>query len=821
VILPLRPWRRIWLLVALGLVGVALLPVAVSVAQDITPEMLKEASRRTGMSEEELLRRYQANRSAESAAADTTYVTEPGRTSLDGIDDRYPAGTDPAAAGQALGVGREEARYWLNAPEVLLPYERQLRPELTDAQIDSMLQSVAVEVDTLQYFGSDFFRLDRGVFAPPSFGPVPDDYRLGVGDQLVIDVWGEAEFRIARIVDRDGTVILPEAGKIVCQDRTLAQVRQSILDRLARSHAGLAADSGDLHLEVSLGSLRSIRIFVVGEAVQPGSFEVSSVATVFGALYAAGGPAATGSMRDIRLVRADEVIAHLDVYDYLLGGRRTGDKLLREGDTVYVRERGPTIELRGEIRRSMLFELKPGEGIDDLLRFAGGFTAQAVSDVVRVERIIPRHLRLPESSDRVIVDIQLDPVTGEARDLEEGVLYDGDVVIVDAVEDRLDNWVEIQGNVKHPGLYEYESELDVGALIDRAGGLWPDTLEERALIDRTDAQLRYSAFSFHLGDVLAGRAQPVLLQPRDVVQVFSRWDVQDRYEVHIDGEVRAPLSVDYRAGMTLRDLVLKAGGLKQSADPLRAEISRVKREAVESLDVNTVPAQTVEIIMIDMGYDYLVQTQSVVLQPHDRVVVRRLPWWELQRTVELYGEVYFSGTYSLERSDEKLSSVIARAGGLKPNAYPGGARVVRQQDGVGNIAIDLERALADPGSQYDIVLQEGDEVIIPDRQYTVKVAGEIGFPTSLIWEKGRKIDYYVDRAGGYLENADKNKTRVVHPNGLSLPNKGGSKVVAGSTIIVPVKPPPEGANSLEVLKDIVLILGSLATVWLAIDRGTN
>ena len=790
--------------------------------ETISPELLREASRRTGLSEEELLRRYaeaqqeRADSGLAPGTIDSTYSAEPGRTDLRGIDDRIPGGAQAE-------VGRGESEYWRDQPEVFLSMQNQLVDPMSSAQIDSVLRLLAAQTDSIPFFGASFFKLDAGVFSPPSFGPVPEDYVVGIGDEIVIDVWGEVELRVARIVDRDGAIILPKVGKIPVQNRRLDEVKETIREKLASVHSGISLEpgEGDIFIDVSLGILRGIRIFVVGETVQPGSYELSSVATVFTALYAAGGPTSNGSMRDVRLVRDNEVIASLDVYDYLLGGRRLGDSLLRDGDTVFIPSRGPAVRVEGEVERPIYFEIRPGEGITDVLRFAGGFTPRAATEVVHVHRILPPEERRPTLPDRVLVDIPLDPRTGAPLDAELGLLLDGDILTVTAIEERLENWIEIKGNVKRPGIYQFYEGLDVTELINRAGGLWSDTLEERALIDRTDKRLVYSSFSFALGDVLRGEAEAVLLQPMDVVHIFSLWDVQDRYAVTISGEVRNPLSVDFREGMTLRDLVLKAGGLLPSADPMRAEVARLKLEAVESMDIGTPPRETVQIIEVPLGRDFLTSEDSFLLRAHDRVVLRKLPWWEMQRTVRLSGEVFFPGDYSLERQDEKLSSIIARAGGLKPSAYPVGARVIRQEDQIGNIAVDLIRALEEPGSTYDIIMMDRDQIIVPEWQYTVKVTGEVGFPTSLVWEQGKSIDYYVERAGGYLENADQKKSRVVHPNGLSLPNRGGSKVIAGSTVIVPLKPPPEGPSTLQTLKEITLILGSLATVWLAIDRSTN
>jgi protein involved in polysaccharide export with SLBB domain len=288
--------------------------------------------------------------------------------------------------------------------------------------------------------------------------------------------------------------------------------------------------------------------------------------------------------------------------------------------------------------------------------------------------------------------------------------------------------------------------------------------------------------------------------------------------VHITGEVYEQISPQWREGMTLRELVLKAGGLKDTANLLQAEVSRLLDTAVTSTDITKRPAQTVEVIRVPLGADFLVRDDGFQLRPYDRVAIRRLPWWEMQQTVVIRGEVFFPGQFSLERKDERLSVLVARAGGLRPDAYLEGARVQRSADGVGNVAVDLVKALAEPGGEQDIILQAGDEVIIPDHMFTVKVVGEVGFPTSLVWEEGRKINWYVNRAGGFLEKADKGKSRVVWPNGMSLPNKRGSKVIAGSTIIVPREAPKEGEGVLATLKEISGILAGVATVWLVIDR---
>jgi protein involved in polysaccharide export with SLBB domain len=768
------------------------------IAQELTPEMLEAASRRTGLSKEELLRRYTQEQDAQGTAnADEPDGGEPGRTSLDNIDDSRP--TEP------------RLRDW-NA-EVVLPYSQEIaaEKELEAANEDSI---------AVGFYGDDFFDLDEGVFTPPSFGPVSGDYRLGVGDEIVINVWGGVDLQLTRIVDRDGAIILPRVGKVVCAGRSLDQVDAAIRQRLAQSHSSIDAegDGGDTHLEVTLGQLRAIRVFVVGQATRPGSYELSSVSTVLTALYAAGGPSPGGTYRAVSVVRGGQTVGMFDLYTYLQGGSRAQDLNLREGDTVFVGDRGTSVRIEGGVRRPLHYEMRSGETLADLIAYAGGFSATAAAEMIHIERILPPAQRQAGAPDQIYVDVPFNAATLQASDGKPITLLDGDVIRVDDIGERMENWVAVTGSVKRPGRYEYRPGMTVADLLTAAEGLWPDALTERAVIDRTGADRTYSSVAVPLADVLAGRSTPVLLEARDELHIFARWEIQARPQVHISGEVFQPLSTDFRAGLTLRDLILKAGGLKEGADWLRAEVARLDLNAVRNPDTALRPDQTTTVMPVELGADFLTRPESFALKPYDRVSIRRLPWWEMQETVTVRGEVFYPGTFSLERKDERLSSVLIRAGGLQPDAYLTGARIVRAQDDVGNIAIDLARALAEPGSQYDIILQDGDQIVIPDRMFTVKVLGEVGFPTSLVFEDGKKINYYVDRAGGYLEKADKNKTRVVYPNGLSLPNKGGSKVVAGSTIIVPLKPPPEGKTTIDSIRDITGIVASLAMVWLVIDN---
>jgi len=485
---------------------------------------------------------------------------------------------------------------------------------------------------------------------------------------------------------------------------------------------------------------------------------------------------------------------------------------------VFIGDRGASVEISGGVPRALFYEMKSNETLADLIAYAGGFSATAAPEIVHISRILPMALRKPGQPDQVFFDVAFNEANLKVADGNSVPLFDGDKVRIDDIGDRLENWVEVTGNVKQPGKYEYREGMTVTDLLSVANGMWPDALTERAVIDRISPEKEFSSVPVPLDRILAGNADPVELQAMDVLHIFARWNIQTRAQVHISGEVFKPFSTDYREGLTLRGLILKAGGMKESADWMRAEVARLQLDAVRNTDTNDRPEQTTQILHVKLGPDFLTSDDVFLLEPHDRVSIRRLPWWGMQKTVTLRGEVFYPGVFSLERDDERLSSIIKRAGGVQPDAYLVGARVIRTQDGVGNIAINLAKALAEPGSQFDIILQDGDEIVIPDQMFTVKVVGEVGFPTSLVFEVGKDIDFYVGRAGGYLEKADEDKTRVVWPNGVSLPNEGGSRVVAGSTIVVPVEPPPEGKTWIETVRDITGIVSSLAMVWLVVEN---
>jgi protein involved in polysaccharide export with SLBB domain len=699
------------------------------------------------------------------------------------------------------------------APRVVLPGQMQ-----TEALVSPFinLQEEALGEAENSLFGSSFFRLGPELFQSPSFGPVPENYPLGIGDQVFIDVWGEVEFLEERIVDRDGTIILPKGGKILCAGRSLSDVEKEVRRRLSGSYSGIAVngEGGDTFISVSLGKLRAIRVFVVGEAQRPGAYELGSLSTIFTALYAAGGPGDAGSFRTINLIRNGQTVGSLDLYDYLLEGRRGDDIFLREGDTIYVPSRKRTVVLSGAVKRPRHFELAEEETLGNLLRFGGGFQAGASVELLHLQRILPPEDRRPELPDRVHLDI-------DSRNLEF-TLADGDIIEVSHIGERVGNWVEILGNVKRPGRYEYTSEMSVVDLVALAGGPWRDTLEERALLDRVDESQRRYTTDFHLGRQLAREDEAITLLPMDQLKVFSLWELTDRTSLVVSGEVRNPGNFEYRELCTLRDLILKAGGLLESADLLNAEIFRLDRSSMESRRTGQSPDRYVDVIKVPLGDDWLSKAESFPLMPHDHIAIRKLPWWELQRQVEVRGELFFPGNYSLEHAETRLSNIVASAGGLKCTADILGARIDRKQDDIGVIGLELGKALVNPGGQHDPVLAPGDVITIPPISNTVKVVGAVRFATSATFISGRSLREYVEMAGGFAEGADGGKAHVVYPNGISRPLRWFGlkqpKILPGSTIVIPWEKPSDSDGKLETLREIASIFASLATVWLVIER---
>jgi protein involved in polysaccharide export with SLBB domain len=674
--------------------------------------------------------------------------------------------------------------------------------------------SAQVPASAMLPFGYSLFESSPDSYRQPAYGPVDPNYPLGPGDQIVLDVWGDTVFRIERELDREGGVNLPDVGRVVLAGLTLDRVRETLRRRLAAVYSGMGEDDerSTTHLSVTLGNLRLIRTFVVGRAKRPGGYDLSAASTVFHALFFAGGPTLLGSMRDIRLIRQGKEIAKLDVYEYLRSGTRKGDVRLENDDTIFIPPTGPRVTMQGQVREPGIYELLPGDTIESLVSMSGGFTERAFPGRIQVQRILSYEEQKTTREDRKVLDLGYEEGGKGQR------LQDGDLVTVFEIADRLKNYVTVQGEVRRPGTYELAPGQDLAKILEQAGGLLETAFLDRAEIVRTYEDERREQISVDLRPFRggsSGTATSFALQPRDEIRVYSIWMLRDPQKVSVHGSVRSPGSFELRENMTLRDLLLQAGGLQEYAYDEEVEISRVNL-------ADPGAKQSAQIIRVPLGKDYLTgESGDLLLQPYDNVFVREEPNFELQQNVQVTGEVRFPGAYTLTNARERLSSVIARAGGLKDTAFPDGFTLIRNRDEVGRIALNLSKALEDPQSNDNLVLFGGDSLHVPEEPKTVKIKGEIGYPTSLLHVPGWSIGDYVAMAGGTTEKADKGQIRVIYSTGAAARVKKfwfDPDVRPGSTIVVPAKPDEQGVDWGSVFRDTTSILASLATVILVVDK---
>lgn len=671
-------------------------------------------------------------------------------------------------------------------------------------------------------FGYSLFQSSPDSYRQPAVGPVDPSYPLGPGDQIVLDVWGDTVFRLERELDREGGVNLPDVGRVVLAGLTLDETRTALRRRLAAVYSGLSENESrsTTHLSVTLGNLRVIRAFVVGRANRPGGYDLSAASTVFHALFYAGGPSERGSMRDVRLVRGGKEIATLDVYEYLRSGTREGDVRLENDDTIFVPPTGARVTINGQVREPGIYELLPGETLESLISMSGGFTERAFSGRIQVDRILPYEEQVATKDDRRVFDYAFDEAGRSAR------LEDGDVVSVFEIADRMRNFVTVRGEVRRPGTYELASGESLAAVLERAGGLLETAFLERAEVVRNYDDKRREQIAVDLralgraGTPEARAAADIPLQPRDEINVHSIWALKDPKRVSVYGAVRQAGPYELRDNMTLRDLLLQAGGLQENAYRKEVEISRVR------LVPDATPGSRIaDIFRVPLGENYLTSSEGdFLLQAYDNIFVRQEPSYELQRNVSVSGEVRFPGVYTLTSPRERLASVIQRAGGLKETAFPDGFTLSRGKEGLGRIALDLRRALKEPNSNDNIMLFAGDSLYVPEEPKTVTVKGEVGYPTSLVHVPGWSIGDYISMAGGTNEGADSGQIRVIYSTGAAARVKRlwfDPSVRPGSTILVPKKPEGDHVDWGNVVRDTTSILASLATVILVVDKVGN
>ena len=666
-----------------------------------------------------------------------------------------------------------------------------------NTEVKDMPAAPGVKSQEDEIFGRNIFTNKNLTFEPEQNVATPQNYILGPGDEIIIDIFGASENTIRQEITPDGYISVKGLGMISLNGMNIADAKMYLKNQLGRIYA----DAENI-IQISLGKTRSIRVNVMGEVMTPGTYTLSAFASVFHALYSAGGVTDLGSLRNIMVTRNGKTVATVDVYDFIMEGKTDVNINLLEGDVVIVPTYDAIVKVEGKVKRPMKYEMKENETVSTLLKYAGSFAHNAYRNSVRVIRQTGREFEV---------------ATVERKDYGSFGLMDGDVVSADSIINRFKNKLEIKGAVYRPGIYEFCEEINtVGKLLKQADGLLGDAFTNRAVLYRQRENLTLEVTPVDVKGIMDGTAADVELRNNDVLYVPSIYDIKNMGNVYISGEVMKPGTYPYADNMTLEDIVITAGGLKDAASLIRVDVARRMTDNKGTHAIDTVGQN----FSFGLKDGFVVDGQpGFVLQPYDQVFVRRSPGYSEQKNVKVNGEVLYEGEYSLTYKNERLSSLISRAGGVTNFGYARGAKLTRvaneheiermqsvinmmrkelgeslanslmlELDSVFTVGIDLEAALKNPGSDADIVLREGDVISVPEMTSTVKINGAVMMPNTVTYKDGKNVRYYLNQAGGYSQNAKKTKKFIIYMNGEVEKVKSRSKKVEpGCEIIVPNK----------------------------------
>ncbi len=650
----------------------------------------------------------------------------------------------------------------------------------------------------LPVYGRNIFRNNNLSFALSENLATPRNYRLGPGDEVIIDVFGRNQTTIRSIISPEGSINVDVLGPLYLNGMTIEEANAFLKKRLARIYSGLNTRS-DTDLNLSLGQIRSIMVNVVGDVAQAGTYRLSSLSTAMHALYKAGGVVEPGTLRNIKVVRGDRVVGVIDVYDFLQRGSHESDIMLEEGDVVLVSPYSSLVLADGAVKRGMYFEMKPGETVADLLEYAGGFATGANTSAVTVCRQNSRDFEV---------------YTVDSANFASFALQNGDEVTVGNLQSRFSNRVSVRGSVFFPGNYELDVVKTVKGLVERAGGVLPEAFTDRVVINREHPDMTREVMSVNLTEILAGVHGDVQLQNNDELYVSDNLDQINNSTVRVSGMVNYPGIYPFSDNTTLEDLIIIAGGLKAGASTSRVDVTRRKMDP-DGLKATNEIGQMFSFPL----KDGLVADgdRSFTLEPYDEVFVRQSPSYNVQRHFKVRGEVNFPGVYSLTSREERVSELIAKAGGLTDFAYASGARLVRiateeerrlandlesiiqsevdstqavvdkEAGSTYSVSVDLEKALAHPGGDADVVLREGDVLDIPVRSNVVRIEGAVNYQTAVNYDSSFRAKDYIAAAGGYSHNASRRNAYVVYMGGRAKRLRPNTKIYPGSEIFVPEK----------------------------------
>ena len=687
-------------------------------------------------------------------------------------------------------------------------------------------------------FGRDIFNNPRLNFEPNMNIATPQHYRLGPGDAVYVDIYGASQKTIESTITPDGTIVIEGYGPIELSGLTVNQANSKL-------KATLGARYKSSKVKLTVGQTKTISVNVMGEVMTPGTYTLSAFATVFHALYMAGGTNSIGTLRNIKVFRNNRQVTTVDIYDYILNGKMTGNIRLAEGDVIVVGPYDCLVSISGKVKRPMYYEMKQTESLASLMKYSGGFTGDAYKKSVRVVR--------KSGTQYSVFNV------GEF-DMSSFRMSDEDSVSVDSILPRYSNMVEVRGAVFRPGMYQMGGEVEtVRTLIQQAEGVTEDAFTAHAVMHRLKPDRTLEVIQVDVDGIMNGRVADIPLKNEDVLYIPSKKELQEDLTLTIHGEVMYPGIYKYADNETLEDLVLQAGGLKETASLMKVDVARRIVDQRLTTSSDTI-AHTFSFALKD---GFVIDGEpGFVLKPYDEIYVRKSPGFYKQQNVYVEGEVLFAGTYTLSKKNERVSEIIKKAGGLSNMAYPQGARLERRltnlerkrvaeimklqreqrEDEIRSqaiksgksisdlkqlastdnyeipdfypVGIELDKAIANPGSDADIVLREGDRLTVPVYNGTVKINGEVMYPNTVAYKEGKGVNYYIDLAGGFSGKAKKSRTYIIYMNGDVAKAGHGVKVKPGCEIVVPQKSMSKmsTAESISLISGTASIAAMIATI---------
>ena len=699
------------------------------------------------------------------------------------------------------------------------------RHSVNGAAVDESQETIPLEYELSDVYGRSIFHNQNLSFAPSENMATPRNYRLGPGDEVIIDIFGRNQTTLRSIISPEGSINVDVLGPLYLNGMTVEEANTYLKKRLSSIYGGMAGSGTDMRL--SLGQIRTIQVNVLGDVSFPGTYTLSAFATSLHALYRAGGVVDPGTLRNIKVVRGDKVAGRVDVYDFLLNGNTSSDIRLEEGDVILVSPYTCLVSVEGAVKRPMSFEMTEGETLDKLLEYAGGFSNGANKAFVTVIR-----------QDNKSFEVR----TVEEADYSSFRLRSGDRIEVGELQSLFQNRISIHGAVYFPGTFELGEVRTAKSLVEKAGGLLPDAFSDRVVVNREHPDKTREVLSLNLTKILDGTAPDFVLQNNDDLYIASGFDLSDPGTMSISGMVKEPGSFPFAQNTTIEDIIILAGGLQDGASLSRVDVTRRKRDAnglVATSDVGELYSFSLKDGLVADG------DRSFVLEPYDEVVVHHSPSYVVQRHFTVNGEVNFPGNYVLTSREERISDLIKKAGGLTEFAYPPGTRLTRQATAeelrvsketamimeridstdteaktaattTYSIAVDLEKALSNPGGDADVILRENDVLEIPVRANVVRVQGAVNYPTAVNYDSHLRAKDYISAAGGYAEKAHRSKAYIVNMGGRAKKLHSWSQISPGSEIYVPLKSEKPKTDVYSALSSIASVTSSLATMTLSL-----